>query len=68
MKDTLASLLALSGGDNHACVGNGDADTGDNLGKGVVVDSIGKGIRIDIIGIAKPWHADGVRTDAEGCF
>ena len=58
-------FLAFSGGYNHACVGNCDADTGHQLGKGVVVNSIVKGIRINVIRPAYPGHADGMGSHPE---
>ena len=68
MEYPLPALLALPGGDDHAGVGDSDADTGHQLGESVVVDAVCKGAGVDVIGVTKAGYADGVGAYAEGCL
>ena len=61
---TRAHRLALAGRDDHAGVGHGDADAGDDLEKGLVVDAVVKGRGVDVVGALDARHADRVRADA----
>ena len=60
MKNSLSAFLVLSGRNDHAGIWHGNTDTGNNLGKGVVVNTVVKGIRVDIIGSLYPGHTDGM--------
>ena len=68
MQDALAGGLAFPGGDDHAGVGDGNSDAGDDLGEGVVVDTVVEGGGVDVVGVADTGDADGVRAYAESGF
>ena len=63
-----AYLLALSGGDDHAGVGNGNADAGRDLLKNIIGQAVVKGIRVNVIGMLYARNTDGVRADAVNGF
>ena len=64
LQHLLADLLALAGGDDHAGVGNGNADAGRDLLKNIIGQAVVKGIRVNIISMLYARNTDGVRADA----
>ena len=65
MEDALPHLLAFPGRNDHAGVRYGDPDTGNDLGKGIIVNAVGKCTGVNVVCIAEPGHADGVRAYAK---
>lgn len=61
---TRADFLVLAGGDDHAGVGNGNADAGRDLLKNIIGQAVVKGIRVNIISMLYARNTDGVRADA----
>ena len=68
MEDAFARLLAFARGDDHARVGDGDADAGHDLRELVVVDAVLERGGIDVVSGADARDGDRVRADAEGRF
>lgn len=67
-RDALACGLIFSCGNDHAGIRYGDADAGDDLGKGIIVNTVVKLIRINIVRMFQSGNTDRVGPYAEGCF
>ena len=68
MKNTLATGLAFSCGNNHSRIWYGNTDTGNNFGESIIVDSVVKRICVDIVCMAETRNTDSMRTYSENCF
>ena len=64
MEQAGADGLALTGGDDHARVGNRQTDAGGDVGEGLVVDAVVELVGINVRGPLQTGHADGVRAYA----
>ena len=63
MEQAGADGLALTGGDDHARVGDRQTDAGGDVGEGLVVDAVVELVGIDVGGPLQAGHADGVGAD-----
>ncbi len=66
--DFLADFLALSRGDDHAGVRNGNADQSAEFGKDLIADSIVEGVWINVVSALDSRNADRVRADSVNGF
>ena len=63
MEQLGADLLGLTGGDDHAGVGNRQADAGGDVGEGLVVDAVVELVGVNVRGPLQAGDADGVGAD-----
>lgn len=52
---TFSAFLTFSGGNNHACVGYGYTDAGNDFCKGIIINAVIEGGGVNIIGMANSW-------------
>ena len=64
MQHLAADLLVFAGGDDHAGIGHGDADAGDDLLEDVVGQAVVKDVGVDVVRVLDARHGDGVRAHA----
>ena len=60
MQDLFTACLALTGRNNHARIGDCNADAGYDFSKNLIGNPIVKRIRVDIVRAAQPGNADGM--------
>ena len=68
MQSLFAYLLAFASADDHASIGNSNANNSNNLGKDFVINTIVKDAGINIISSLDAGDADGVGTNPMHCF
>ena len=64
VEDAFPAFFGFARRDNHARVGNGDADDRHELREGVVAHCVGERAGVDVVRRTDARHADGVRPDA----
>ena len=65
---TFSAFLTFSGGNNHARIGNGNTDAGNDFCKGIIINAVIEGGGVNIVGMADSGYADGMRAYAEYAF
>ena len=68
IKNLSSDCFALTGGNNHSGVGNGDTDTCDNLSKHIVGKAVVENIGVNIVRMLNSRNAYRVRTYAVNGF
>ena len=58
---TFSAFLTFSGGNNHARIGNGNTDAGNDFCKGIIINAVIEGGGVNIVGMADSGYADGMR-------
>ena len=49
---TFSAFLTFSGGNNHARIGNGNTDAGNDFCKGIIINAVIEGGGVNIVGMA----------------